>query len=160
MIKNIIALFNWREEMKTHLQVVGAMLVNEEGRILSTLRPLGKKLGNHWEFPGGKVEGGETKEEAIIREIWEELDCHIEVEEEVGENTLDYGDVIITLTVFRCRMKNEIKIKEHAAFVWIKPENLLSLVWAPVDIPILEKIIYFTREKDYEYTKNTTGIIS
>ena len=42
--------------MKKHLQVVGAMLVNEEGRILSTLRPLGKKLGNYWEFPGGKVE--------------------------------------------------------------------------------------------------------
>ena len=127
--------------MKKHLQVVGAMLVNEEGRILSTLRPLGKKLGNYWEFPGGKVEKGESKEEAIVREILEELDCHIEVEEKIGENTLDYGDVIITLTVFQCRMKNEVNIKEHAAFVWIKPENLLSLVWAQVDIQILEKIM-------------------
>src|SRR3712207_7246826 len=99
--------------MKRHLQVVGAMLVNEEGRILSTLRPLGKKLGNYWEFPGGKVEEGESKEEAIVREIWEELDCHIEVEEKIGENTLDYGDVIITLTVFRCRMKNEVRRSEE-----------------------------------------------
>lgn len=127
--------------MKKHLQVVGAMLVNKEGRILSTLRPLGKKLGNYWEFSGGKVEPGETKEEAVVREILEELDCHIEVEKEVGENTLDYGDVIITLTVFQCRMKDEVTVKEHDAFVWIKPENLLSLVWAPVDIPILEKIV-------------------
>ena len=127
--------------MKKHLQVVGAMLVNKEGRILSTLRPLGKKLGNYWEFPGGKVEPGETKEAAVVREILEELDCHIEVENEVGENTLDYGDVIITLTVFQCRMKDEVTVKEHDAFVWIKPENLLSLVWAPVDIPILEKIV-------------------
>lgn len=139
--ENIIALFDWRKDMKKHLQVVGAILVNKEGRILSTLRPLGKKLGNYWEFPGGKVEQGETKEEAVVREIWEELDCHIEVEKEVGENTLDYGDVIITLTVFQCRMKDEVTVKEHDAFVWIKPENLLSLVWAPVDIPILEKII-------------------
>lgn len=49
--------------------------------------------------------------------------------------------MIITLTVFQCRMKDEVTVKEHDAFVWIKPENLLSLVWAPVDIPILEKIV-------------------
>lgn len=126
--------------MKKQLQVVGAMIENEEGRILSVLRPLGKKLGNYWEFPGGKIEEGESKEEAIVREIWEELDCHIEVKEKIGESTKDYGEGILTLTVFRCEMKNPITIKEHDAYVWIKPENLFSLVWAPVDLPILKEI--------------------
>lgn len=126
--------------MKKQLQVVGAMIENEEGRILSVLRPLGKKLGNYWEFPGGKIEEGESKEEAIVREIWEELDCHIEVKEKIGESTKDYGEGILTLTVFRCEMKNPITIKEHDAYVWIKPENFFSLVWAPVDLPILKEI--------------------
>lgn len=126
--------------MKKDLQVVGAMLQNEEGRILAVLRPIGKKLGNCWEFPGGKVEEGESKEAAIIREIREELDCDVVVKECVGESSEDYGEGIITLSIFRCEMKNDITIKEHDAYVWIKVENAMSLVWTPVDLPILKEI--------------------
>ena len=118
---------------------VAAAVIRDGEKIFAVQRGYGEFKGG-WEFPGGKIEEGESKEEAIVREIWEELDCHIEVKEKIGESTKYYGEGILTLTVFRCEMKNPITIKEHDAYVWIKPENLFSLVWAPVDLPILKEI--------------------
>lgn len=126
--------------MKKYLEVVGAMFEDEEGRILSLLRPSHKKLGNYWEFPGGKVEEGESKEEAIIREMKEELNCDVEVLGFAGENTMDYGEMIVHISVLRCRMKSAWTMKEHSAYVWLPKENLMSLVWLPADLPILEQI--------------------
>lgn len=80
--------------MKKKVHVVGAVIENEQGEYLCALRSPGMSLPNYWEFPGGKIEKGETKEEALIREIQEELGCTIEVYEQVEDTTYEYEQVI------------------------------------------------------------------
>ncbi|MFD0942374.1 (deoxy)nucleoside triphosphate pyrophosphohydrolase [Savagea faecisuis] len=125
--------------MKKKVHVVGAVIENEQGEYLCALRSPTMSLPNYWEFPGGKIEKGETKEEALIREIQEELGCTIEVYEQVEDTTYEYEQVIVRLETFKSRIiSGNIHKTEHAEIRWVAPEQLNTLRWAPADIPAIE----------------------
>ncbi len=126
---------------KPIIQVVGAAIINDDGELLCAQRGYGSLIGK-WEFPGGKIEPGETPEEAIKREIKEELDIDIEVEELIDENYNEYPDKNINLKVYRCKyVSGDIKDTEHQALKWSKPEQIESLDWAEADKPIVDSYL-------------------
>lgn len=126
--------------MKKHINVVGAVIV-DEGKILCAQRGDAGSLPNMWEFPGGKIEPGETPEQALGREITEELECQIVVGEHVDTTTHEYDFGVVTLTTFFCKLiAGPPKLTEHAALEWLVPADLSSLNWAPADIPAIVKI--------------------
>ena len=99
-------------------------------------------LPNMWEFPGGKVEEGESLYTAIEREIKEELKCSIKAIEIIGENRHEYEKIIVNLTAIKCNLvEGEPVADEHSKLIYLNKENLESLVWAPADIPLVKKVI-------------------
>ena len=128
--------------MKKTIRVVGAIIENSQQEILCALRSNKMSLANYWEFPGGKVERNETIAQTIEREIYEELDCRIQFLDLYDENIHEYDDFTIYLYVARCALIEGIPVaKEHTALLWLKRENLLSLNWAPADVPIIERLV-------------------
>lgn len=123
------------------IKVVAAIIENENNEILCTLRPIEKILGNYWEFPGGKLEVGETEFEGIKREIKEELDCEIEPIEILGDAFHKYERGTVNIIAIKCKQLSRIKLMEHSACVWLKRENLKSLIWAPADEEIILKYL-------------------
>ncbi|PAQ14034.1 8-oxo-dGTP diphosphatase MutT [Bacillaceae bacterium SAOS 7] len=122
------------------MYVVGAVIV-EEGKILCAQRGEGKTLSLKWEFPGGKIEQGESLEEALRREIEEEMRCQIEIGEQVEHTVYEYDFGIVHLTTFFCRIvEGKPVLTEHVAVKWLTPHELASLDWAPADIPAIEKL--------------------
>ena len=120
---------------------VVAALIRREGRFLAFRRPGYKARGGLWEFAGGKVEQGETKKEALIRECREELDAEIAVGEAYCELTHVYPDLTVHLTLFNAELVGgEPKLLEHEAMAWIAPEETGSYAFCPADGEILEKI--------------------
>lgn len=128
--------------MKKLVKVVGAIIENEHDEILCALRSTTMVLPNLWEFPGGKVEKGESLSDAIIREIKEELNCDIEFIDIFNDNTHEYDNIIVNLITVKCKIINGQPIcSEHAKLIWLNKENLLSLNWAPADIPAVELLV-------------------
>lgn len=122
--------------MKKSLKVVGAIIENEHGQILCALRSTKMTLPNSWEFPGGKIEPNEDIPHAIIREIKEELSCHIEFIDIFNNNTHEYENCIVNLTTVKCKIVcGQPLAEEHDKLIWLNKKNLLSLQWAPADIP-------------------------
>ncbi|MDN4606618.1 (deoxy)nucleoside triphosphate pyrophosphohydrolase [Sporosarcina highlanderae] len=127
--------------MKKAVHVVGAVIENKEGQILAALRGPEMSLANYWEFPGGKIEAGETKQEALKREILEELGCVIEVFSPVEDTTYEYEKVVVRLETFMAKVIEGVpKVSEHAELKWVPKDKLYSLNWAPADIPAIEKL--------------------
>ena len=127
--------------MKKTVHVVGAVIENESGEILCALRGPEMTLPNYWEFPGGKIEVGETKEKALKREIQEELGCTIEVFEPVEDTTYEYDKFIVRLETFMAKVISGTPvISEHAEIKWVTRKELPSLNWAPADIPAIERL--------------------
>jgi 8-oxo-dGTP diphosphatase len=127
--------------MKKLVKVVGAIIENDEKEILCALRSPSMKFPNLWEFPGGKIEKGENYKAAIEREIKEELDCDVEFIEEFNDNTYEYDSFIVNLITVKCRLiKGTPTASEHSKLIWLKRENLISLNWAPADIPAVEQL--------------------
>lgn len=94
-----------------------------------------------WEFPGGKIEIGETPKEALVREIQEELDVLVEVGELVENVEYDYPSFHLTMHCFLCTMKSgNLVLKEHEAAKWLTKENLNSVDWLPADKGLVEKL--------------------
>ena len=121
--------------------VVASIIKNGEGKILITQRNLKKSQGGLWEFPGGKIEKGETREEAIIREIKEELTIEINVESYLGEKVFEYPEKSINLIALNCRVKSgNIYLTEHEEARWVEKEELNSFEFAPADIFIVKKL--------------------
>ncbi|WP_342515162.1 8-oxo-dGTP diphosphatase MutT [Sporosarcina sp. FSL K6-1522] len=134
--------------MKKSVHVVGAIIENEQKEILCALRGPDMTLPNLWEFPGGKIEVGETKEEALKREIQEELGCTIEVFDHVEDTTYEYEKVIVRLETFMAKIVSGTPvISEHAEIRWVSREELPSLNWAPADIPAIEELANTNLEK-------------
>ena len=129
-------------KIKKTVHVVGAIIENENGEILCALRAPEMTLPNYWEFPGGKIEKGESKEEALAREIDEELGCKIEVLKHVDDTTYEYEKVIVRLETFMSRIiDGEPIVSEHAEIKWVPRKELNTLNWAPADIPAIEKLL-------------------
>ncbi|GGM27998.1 NUDIX hydrolase [Paraliobacillus quinghaiensis] len=128
--------------MKKTLKVVAAIIENENNEILCALRSPEMSIPNMWEFPGGKVDQGEDIYAALEREIDEEMNCKIKAEDIFHENIHEYKELIIQLIAIRARIVEATPQKsEHAKLIWLNRENLNSLIWAPADIPIVEKLI-------------------
>jgi 8-oxo-dGTP diphosphatase len=125
------------------IEVVAAIIFNED-KILCVQRGANKfdYISKKYEFPGGKMEIGETKEQTIKREILEELKMEITVEEEFLTLVHHYPDFILTMHSFICICSNKkLTLTEHIDFQWLRIENLIDLDWAAADIPIMEKLL-------------------
>jgi len=122
------------------IEVVAAIIHDAEGRIFATQRGYGE-FKDGWEFPGGKMEAGETSEEALRREIWEELETRIEVERLVETVEYDYPQFHLTMHCFLCRVESgQLELKEHEAARWLAKEQLGSVDWLPADLQIIDNI--------------------
>lgn len=126
--------------LRRHVTVVGAVIVRD-GAVLCAQRGPGSQAGL-WEFPGGKVEAGETPTAALVREIREELGCDVTVGDEVTTTTHAYDAVTVTLTTFWCTVPahQEPRAHEHAALRWVAPCDLGGLEWAPADVPAVRVV--------------------
>ena len=123
------------------MDVVCGVIENSDGQFLACLRPAGKHLGGLWEFPGGKVDPGESPQSALARELLEELAVVVEVGLPLGPVIWNYGERTIRLLPFRCRITGgDLQAIEHEQLFWCSPENFNDLVWADADIPILREI--------------------
>lgn len=124
------------------VDVVGAVIINEEGKILCALRSSQMSLPGLWEFPGGKIEQGETPEETLVREIREELECEIEVGEFIVDDVYEYPSVAVRLITYFAKVTGGVPIpKEHERLEWVDRGELLKLEWAPADIPTIKKLM-------------------
>ena len=124
--------------MKT-IKVVAAIIIHEN-KIFATQRGYGEFEGG-WEFPGGKVEPGETPQEALAREIVEELDTQIEVGELLDTVEYDYPKFHLSMDCFLCTIKSgHLVLKEHEAARWLTRETLDSVDWLPADQSLIGKL--------------------
>jgi 8-oxo-dGTP diphosphatase len=127
--------------VKRQINVVGAAIVRD-GTILSAQRSPSMSLPGKWEFPGGKIEAGETPEQALRRELEEELLCTIDVGNHVETTSYEYDFGIVTLTTFYATLVNgEPRLTEHSEIRWIPTTQLDSVDWAPADIPAVHQIM-------------------
>ncbi|MDY5806177.1 MAG: (deoxy)nucleoside triphosphate pyrophosphohydrolase [Lachnospira sp.] len=129
--------------MKT-VRVVAAVIkaINENGEpiIFATQRGYGEFKGG-WEFPGGKIEAGETPQEALKREIMEDLDTEISVGELIETIEYDYPTFHLSMDCFWCEIvKGDLVLKEHEAAKWLKKEQLADVEWLPADVTIIKTI--------------------
>lgn len=129
--------------MKT-VRVVAAVIKaeNEKGQpiIFATQRGYGDLKGG-WEFPGGKIEEGETPQEALKREIMEELDTEISVVDLIDTIEYDYPTFHLSMDCFWCEIvKGDLVLKEHEAAKWLRMDELDSVEWLPADAVLIEKI--------------------
>lgn len=128
--------------MKKHVHVIAAVIKNEQGEIFCAKRSSNMTLPNYWEFPGGKIELGESKVEALIREIKEELQCIIEVDEQIEDTFYEYDTFTINLYTYWAKILNgQPTLSEHATFKWLPYDELQKLDWAPADIPTVRKVV-------------------
>ena len=124
--------------MKT-IEVVAAIIIHND-QIFATQRGYGE-FKDGWEFPGGKMEPGETPQQALIREIQEELDTEIEVGSLVETVEYDYPNFHLTMHCFLCTIRSgELVLKEHEAAKWLTREELDSVDWLPADVKVVEKL--------------------
>ncbi len=124
--------------MKT-IRVVAAVIRNGD-KIFATQRGYGE-FKDGWEFPGGKIEPGETPEQALIREIQEELDTRIAVGDKITCIEYDYPDFHLSMDCFWAKvLEGDLVLKEHEAAKWLGKENLNSVDWLPADISLIETI--------------------
>lgn len=126
--------------MKKTLEVVAALIWDHD-KFLICQRPEGKDLALHWEFAGGKVESGETLENAIIRECYEELGIVLEVSTIFGTITHSYPHAEVHLTLLNGSiLEGTPTLLEHKALAWIRPEDIPLYTFCPADITFLEEL--------------------
>ena len=123
----------------THIEVVAAVIYDGDGRVFATQRGYGEWKG-WWEFPGGKIEKGETREEALEREIWEELETRIVIGRQLQTVEWDYPAFHLTMHCFLCRINSGmLTLKEHEAARWLTIEQINSVDWLPADKVVVDE---------------------
>ncbi|MBA1835518.1 (deoxy)nucleoside triphosphate pyrophosphohydrolase [Corynebacterium wankanglinii] len=124
--------------MTKRIEVVGAVLV-EDGRVFAAKRGPGKSMAGYWEFPGGKIEPGETPQAALARELREELGIDVIVGPFLVSATHDLGTSVIELSTYMCQISSgNLTLTEHIQSRWITRSELNMLDWAPADLPTVE----------------------
>ena len=123
--------------MKT-IDVVAAIIVKDD-QILATQRGYGEFEGG-WEFPGGKVEPGESPETAIVREIHEELDAQIAVDDFLVQVEHDYPTFHLSMKCYLCSLESNFQLLEHHAAKWLSRENIDAVDWLPADVKVVDAL--------------------
>ncbi|NEM90879.1 (deoxy)nucleoside triphosphate pyrophosphohydrolase [Galbitalea soli] len=127
--------------MVKRIEVVGAVIVRD-GLVLCAQRGPDAKLPGLWEFPGGKVESGESPREALEREIREELGAEVKAGDQVEVTVHEYAFGEVHLTTFYCDLLSDtVTATEHEAVTWLPRSDLLQLEWAPADIPAVRAVM-------------------
>ena len=118
---------------------VVAAAIERDGKIFCAQRPEGKSLGGFWEFPGGKLEIGESPEQALVREIKEELNSEIEIISYINEASYDYDFGTVVMKTYHAKLiSGNLELLEHQNSTWLAPDELDTLNWAPVARPAVE----------------------
>ncbi len=119
---------------------VAAAIIREGGRIFAAQRGYGRAKDG-WEFPGGKIEPGETPEQALVREIWEELNAEIAVGEELPQVEWDYPDFHLSMGCYWCALTSgSLTLREHESARWLKLSELDAVDWLPADRAVVAEI--------------------
>ena len=122
-----------------NIRVVAAIIINKD-KVFATQRGYGE-FKDGWEFPGGKIEEGETPEQALEREIQEELETKIQVNEKIDTVEYDYPNFHLSMDCFICNIiEGDLVLKEHEAAKWLSKDELYSVNWLPADEGLIEKI--------------------
>ena len=126
--------------MKMKTVHVAAAVILRDGQVFATQRGYGA-YKDYWEFPGGKIEPGETAEEALAREIREELDTEIAVEAPFDRVEYDYPDFHLSMQCFLCRViRGSLVLKEHEAAAWLDRDRLDDVRWLPADETVISRL--------------------
>lgn len=124
-----------------HLHVTCA-IIERNGRVLAAQRNFTMSLPNKWEFPGGKLDNGESLQECLRRELAEEMGICLSVKRALPPYTHHYPTFTVTLYPFICSIEaGDIVLHEHAAIVWLPPDDLHTLDWADADLPVLNNYL-------------------
>lgn len=123
------------------LPVVCGLIVNEAGELLLCQRPEGKAQAGLWEFPGGKVDPGESERQALERELLEELGCAFVIGEALTPQQHEYATLSIRLIPFLCASLGQPRALEHSAIKWVRVEEVMQYPLAPADIPIFQEYV-------------------
>lgn len=127
--------------LKKQIEVVGAVIFSNR-KVLCAQRSEQMSLPLMWEFPGGKVEKGETEVDALKREIEEEMLCDLEVGDKITSTTHEYDFGIVNLHTYKCKLKEKLPtLTEHKSIKWLDVHELESLEWAPADVPTVKLIV-------------------
>ena len=125
-----------------NIDVVAAVIINDNKEVFCARRKDGGELAYKWEFPGGKIELGESNEEALVREIKEEFSTDIKVNDFITTVKHQYNTFHITMHAYYVNViKGELILNEHTGFKWLQKDQLLELDWAAADLPIVKKVI-------------------
>jgi 8-oxo-dGTP diphosphatase len=120
------------------MKTVTAAILIKDGKILIAQRGKGDRLAGKWEFPGGKIEAGETPEECLAREMFEELRITVSVSDFLGESIYHYDHVSIRLLAYRTTYESgEFSLESHADFAWVTVDQLAEYDFAPADQPFV-----------------------
>jgi 8-oxo-dGTP diphosphatase len=129
------------------IDVVAAIMINHKNEILIARRKPEKSQGGLWEFPGGKIEQGETPEESLKRELKEEMNIEIEVIKYFGENVHHYEKISIRLIAYKCRLlRGDFTLSDHDKIQWVNYRGLENYQFAPADIPLVSKLLSTEKE--------------
>lgn len=122
---------------------VVAGILKKDDKILIARKREGKPLAGLWEFPGGKIEKGETPEESLVRELMEEMEIKISVKDYVGKSIYDYGNgKVVELLGYTAEIiEGDIVLTDHDKYIWVALSEINNYSLAPADIPLVEKMI-------------------
>jgi 8-oxo-dGTP diphosphatase len=125
------------EDTTKHVDVTCA-IIQRDGLVLAAQRSAVMSLPHKWEFPGGKIDPGESPEECLRRELFEELGIQVRIGQRLPVSVYQYPSFTITLHPFVCTIESgEVVLHEHAAVSWLPPNELHSLDWAEADVPVV-----------------------